>query len=119
MNWNVEFTDEFEVWWNSLAEVEQNAVARMVRLLEERGPSLGWPQSSGIAISRHPHMRELRAQCRGRPIRMLYAFDPRRYAILLIGGRKKEADRWYERFVPIADDLYDVHLETLKREGLL
>jgi hypothetical protein len=64
-------------------------------------------------------MRELRDQHRGRPCRVLYAFDPRRVAILLIGGDKTGHDRWYEQFVPVADRLYDRHLETLKREGLI
>jgi len=63
-------------------------------------------------------MRELRVQHRGRPYRVLYAFDPRRVALLLIGGEKTGDDRWYERFVPIADRLYDEHLRTIKREGL-
>jgi hypothetical protein len=64
-------------------------------------------------------MRELRVQHRGRPYRVLYAFDPRRVAILLIGGDKTGHDRWYEQFVPVADHLYDRHLETLKQEGLI
>ena len=64
-------------------------------------------------------MRELRVQHRGRPYRVLYAFDPRRIALLLIGGDKTGEDRWYERFVLIADRLYDAHMVTLDREGLL
>ena len=64
-------------------------------------------------------MRELRVQHQGRPYRVLYAFDPRRAAILLIGGDKTGNERWYDEFVPIADRLYDAHLETLKREGLI
>jgi hypothetical protein len=59
-------------------------------------------------------MKELVIQHRGRPYRVLYAFDPRRSAILLIGGDKT---RWYDTFVPIADKLYDEHLAALKREG--
>jgi hypothetical protein len=47
---------------------------------------------------------------------MLFAFDPRRCAILLIGGDKTGNGRWYEEFVPMADELYDRHLETLKKE---
>jgi len=62
-------------------------------------------------------MRELRTQHEGRPYRTLYAFDPRRAAILLIGGDKTGNDRWYEIHVPVADKLYDVHLEELKKEG--
>ena len=58
-------------------------------------------------------------QHQGRPYRTLYAFDPRRTAILLIGGDKTGNDRWYEEYVPRADDLYDQHLEELKREGLI
>ncbi len=69
--------------------------------------------------SKHPNMKELRVQHAGRPYRVLYAFDPRRTAILLLGGHKTGDDRWYERMVPVADRLYDEHLETLKREGLI
>lgn len=69
--------------------------------------------------SRHSHMRELRIQHRGKPYRVLYALDPRRTAILLIGGRKTGDRRWYRTFVPIADSLYDEYLGSLKKEGLL
>jgi len=85
-------------------------------LLEEYGPQLRDPHSSGIHGSRHGVMRELRIQHRGRPYRVLYAFDPRRTAILLIGGDKTGNDRWYEEFVPTADNLYDEHLKELKED---
>ena len=62
-------------------------------------------------------MRELRTQHEGRPYRTLYAFDPRRAAILLIGGDKTGNDRWYETHIPMADKLYDAHLDELKKEG--
>jgi hypothetical protein len=119
MEWIVEFTDEFEDWWNTLSEAEQEDVAAVVELLEARGPRLPFPYSSGINGSRHDHMRELRIQHAGRPYRTLYAFDPRRMAILLIGGDKTGNERWYDEYVPLADRLYDAHLETLKIEGLL
>ena len=64
-------------------------------------------------------MRELRAQQAGGPIRVFYAFDPRRTSILLIGGDKTGSDRFYLEYVPIADDLYDEHLEELHQEGLI
>lgn len=64
-------------------------------------------------------MRELRIQSGGKPLRIFYAFDPRRSAILLIGGDKTGDDRFYERMIPIADDLYDVYLQELKEEGLI
>ncbi|WP_216326039.1 type II toxin-antitoxin system RelE/ParE family toxin [Deinococcus aestuarii] len=117
--WEVEYTDELEGWWEGLSEAEQESVAASVGLLEARGPHLEFPHSSGISQSRHPHMRELRVQHAGRPYRILYAFDPRRSAILLIGGDKTGNSRWYDESVPIADTLYDGHLETLRREGLI
>ncbi len=91
----------------------------MVVLLRAFGPALRYPHSSSITTSRHAHMRELRIQHRGKPYRVLYAFDPRRVAILLIGGRKTDDRRWYETYVPLADRLYDEYIETLKKEGLL
>ena len=115
--WEVEYTDEFGAWWNALTEAEQESVDASVRLLEARGRQLGHPHSSGIARSKHAHMRELRIQHRGHPYRVLYAFDPRRTAILLIGGDKTGNDRWYEEYIPRADRLYDEHLAGLEKKG--
>jgi hypothetical protein len=117
MIWDIEYTDEFGYWWDTLSETEQESLAASVRLLEEYGPHLGFPHSSGINGSRHSHMRELRTQHEGRPYRTLYAFDPRRSVILLIGGDKTGDDRWYDVNVPVADQLYDLHLEQLRKEG--
>lgn len=64
-------------------------------------------------------MRELRIQHKGYPYRILYAFDPRRSALLLIGGNKAGKDRWYDKHIPIADKLYDDHLRLLEEEGLI
>jgi hypothetical protein len=86
--WEIEYTDEFGQWWSGLTERQQDRVAATVRLLAARGPSLPFPYSSGVNGSRHEHMRELRVQSRGNPLRIFYAFDPRRTAILLIGGDK-------------------------------
>lgn len=116
MSWEIEYTDEFGEWWHALSAEEQESLDASVRLLEERGPALGFPHSSGIRGSKHSHMRELRTQHDGRPLRTLYAFDPRRAAILLIGGDKTGEKRWYDIHVPIADRLYDEHLEQLRKE---
>ena len=91
----------------------------MAALLMEKGPQLPFPYSSGIEGSKHSHMRELRVQSGGSPIRIFYAFDPRRTAILLIGGDKTGNDRLYQEMIPIADRLYDQYLDELKKEGLL
>lgn len=115
----IEYTDEFGAWWTTLNESQQEDVAAYVSLLEERDVRLGHPYSSAINSSRHGHMRELRVQSSGKPLRVFYAFDPRRMAILLIGGDKTGDARFYERFVSVADRLYDEHLSALKKEGLL
>ena len=117
MGWDVEYTDQFEEWWDGLSEEEQDSMATVIRVLQVRGPSLPHPHSSGVNASRHGHMRELRIQHQGDPYRVLYAFDPRRAAILLLGGNKGGDDRWYEKMVPEADRLYDEHLQTLRKEG--
>ena len=119
MPWEVEYTDEFGGWWQELSEGQQDAVAARVELLMEHGPNLPYPYSSDIRSSRHGVMRELRAQSDGRPLRVFYAFDPRRTSILLIGGDKTGNDRFYEEYVPLADGLYDEHLEELRKEGLI
>jgi len=117
VSWYIEYTDEFGEWWNSLSVNEQESVRASVILLEEYGPNLGSPHSSSIATSKHTHMRELRIQHAGRPYRVLYAFDPQRTALLLIGGDKTGDNRWYNVYVPVADRLYDDHLAALKKEG--
>jgi hypothetical protein len=117
--WAVEYTDEFEGWWDKLTEGEQIDITASVGLLEKCGPNLRYPYSSGIHGSAYTHMRELRIQHAGQPYRILYAFDPRRTAILLIGGNKTGNDRWYEKYVSIADDLYKQHIVTLKSEGVI
>jgi len=114
--WEVEFTDEFEQWWNALSEAEQGKVDARVRLLAERGPNLGFPFSSDVKTSRFREMRELRAQAGGDPLRVLYAFDSRRTAILLLAGDKTGDNRWYEVNVPVADRLFEHHMKTIAME---
>lgn len=116
MAWDAEYTDEFEAWWESLTETEHEDVDAYVQRLEARGPNLPFPHSGGINGSRHNHMRELRIQSHGDPFRVFYAFDPKRSAILLIGGNKAGNDRFYEDMIPIADDLYDQHIKELRAE---
>ena len=117
--WEVEYTDEFEEWWNSLTEEEQEDVDAKVTLLQRLGPRLGRPHSDVVRRSKHQNMKELIIQHAGKPYRVIYAFDPRRVAIMLIGGEKTGDKRWYEKFLPIADRLYDEHIAVLKREGLI
>jgi len=116
MAWEVEFTAQFEAWWNSLSEDEQVEISAKVELLQERGPTLPRPHADVISTSRHANMKELRGKVEERHLRVLYAFDPRRTALLLLGGDKTGDPNWYETFVPIADDLFDQHLKQLERK---
>lgn len=117
--WDVEYTDEFGAWWSTLTEEVQESIAHDVEILRAIGPGLGRPKVDTLKGSRFSNMKELRTQHWGEPYRTLFAFDPRRCAILLIGGNKGGDKRFYETFLPIADRLYQEHLDQLKREGLI
>lgn len=103
-------TDEFAEWFHDLDDKDAEAVARVVGLLERLGVRLGHPYSSEIKGSRHA-LRELRVQSGGRPLRVFYAFDPRRQAVLLLGGDKTGDNRFYEVSVPRAEALWEVYLD--------
>lgn len=109
-------SDEFEIWWNTLSEPEMVDVLAYINLLEIRGPNLPYPYSSKINEAKIEHMRELRIQHKGKPYRVLYAFDPERKALLLIGGNKQGDKRWYKINVPIADKIYAKHIKSLKNK---
>jgi hypothetical protein len=116
---DVVVTEEFRDWYEGLLADEQLSVARVVGLLEELGIALPFPYSSGISGSRHSSMRELRIQHRGHPYRILFAFDPKRNAVLLVGGDKTGDSRWYEREVPKADRRFDIYLREWKSDEAL
>ena len=118
MAYDVEYTYEFREWWDGLTIVEQDRVERSVDRLVERGWLLDRPHTSKIFSSRHSNMRELRVQG-SIPLRVFYAFDPRRSAILLIGGNKAGNPRFYEEYVPVADRLYAQYLDEIRKEGLI
>lgn len=118
MRWEVEYTDQFEDWWKTLDAHEQASLDVAVEALEVHGTGLGRPFVDSIKGSRHRNMKELRPV--GGYVRVLFAFDPRRMAILLIGGDKLNRWRsWYDEMLPVADELYEEHLTTLREEGLL
>lgn len=105
------YTDQFGAWFETLDEDQQDAVIARVELLEMEGPALGRPTVDTIEGSRHPNMKELRVS-KGGAIRILFAFDPRRQAILPLGGDKKgQWSTWYAQAIPQADDLFDEYLD--------
>lgn len=118
--WNVEVTDEFVSWYDGLTPEQQDALAGRIELLERHGPNLKRPTVGEIQSSRHaPQMKELRVSSEGQ-LRVLFAFDPRRTAILLLGGNKSGRwSEWYRTAILEADRLYDAYLEELRSEGLM
>lgn len=112
-------TDEFYQWFESLSDADQIAVVRSIELLEQFGPSLGRPHVDAIKNSNHSNLKELRSQSAGRPLRSFFAFDPRRTAILLIGGDKTGDNRFYDRMIATADKLFDEYLKEIRKEGLI
>ncbi len=106
-------TDEFLDWMRGLDGDERDAVHRLLDLLELAGTSLGFPYSSAIRGSKHA-LRELRKK--GQPIRLIYAFDPKRQAVMLIGGDKTGDDRFYERVVPLAERIWKQYLAEQSME---
>ena len=101
--YTVELTEECSEWLLALTPAEQMDIFASIGLLEQLGPTLGYPHSSKIYDSKHSHMRELRIQHKGNPYRILYAFDPKRKAILLVGGNKASDKQWYKKFIRQAD----------------
>ena len=119
MPYEVNYTAEFGEWWESLTVEQQEDIDARVQLLEEFGPALGRPTVDHIHQSAFQNMKELRCSSDG-ALRVLFAFDPRREAILLLGGNKAgNWDAWYDEAVPKADDLYVQYLRELRREGVI
>lgn len=111
--WEVLFTETFNLWWETLTEAEQTSLLASIHLLRQLGPGLPRPHADTLKGSRHSNMKELRTQHQGRPLRTFFAFDPLRRAILLVGGDKTGDNRFYDRLLRQADDLFDAHLASL------
>jgi hypothetical protein len=116
--WEIELTDQASVWLLSLDQDDRAAIAGSIDLLEELGPNLGRPAVDSVKSSRHHNMKELRSV--GGNLRALFCFDPRRTAIVLLGGDKtNDWVGWYDRNIPLADELYDEYLDEIREEGLI
>lgn len=116
--WEIELTDQAKGWLLSLDDDSYDSMAAVLGALEVSGPTLGRPSVDSISGSRHHNMKELRSV--GGNLRALFCFDPRRTAIVLLGGDKtSDWTGWYERNIRIADDLYDEYLNEIKKEGLI
>ena len=103
-------TDEFRDWYLGLSDGEADSVTISVERLEQLGVALSYPHSSEIRGSVHA-LRELRIAAGHSPLRVLYAFDPRRQAVLLLGGSKARSKRFYRAFVPRAEAIWERYME--------
>jgi hypothetical protein len=115
VTWTVLFHDAFHAEILALDEDLQDELLAHARLLEEFGPNLGRPTVDGLKGSKHPNMKELRFGWQRGVWRVAFAFDPKRQAILLVGGDKGGADqrRFYKRLIAVADGRFDEHLASL------
>jgi hypothetical protein len=113
MTWEVEVSDEFIEWYDSLNLQEWESVNGAVGKLELYGPTLGRPYVDTLVGSRYPNMKELRVQHQGRPYRILFTFDPRRNAYLILGGDKSGDANWYVVAIRRADAIYAQHLREI------
>jgi hypothetical protein len=102
--------DEFTRWYDELDDEAADDVEVVVGLLETLGVGLGFPRSSAIEGAKFA-LRELRIQSMGRPLRVFYAFDPKRQAVLLIGGDKTGDNRFYERMIPLSERIWKEYLD--------
>jgi hypothetical protein len=118
MPWIVLMSAEVDAWLEGLDEGSQDAVAADVRVLEEIGPQLGRPYVDTLADSRHPNLKELRTHYGHHQYRIAFAFDPKRQAILLLGGDKTGANqrRFYKTLIAEADAILDRHLAQLAKQ---
>jgi hypothetical protein len=113
--WELEL-ELIEGWLLDLDEGSYEQVVAALELLAERGPTLGRPLVDTVNESRHRNMKELRPGSQGRSeLRILFAFDPVRQAVMLVAGDKSgNWKKWYRDNIPAADDLFDEHTRKLK-----
>lgn len=118
VQWAVILHPAVDEWLREIDTETFEQIAAAIRELREEGPGLGRPLADTLKGSRHKNMKELRPGSSGRSeIRILFAFDPKRRAILLVAGDKTGRwQRWYKQAVPLADDRFDEHLERIRRE---
>jgi hypothetical protein len=118
--WEIYVTDEVRDWITALDDRSHRLVVQAIDLLADRGPALGRPMVDHIQHSTIQNLKELRPASAGRSeLRILFAFDPWRSAILLVAGDKSgNWQQWYRQAVPLAEQLLETYLkERAEEEG--
>lgn len=113
MNWDVEFCDEFDAEFESLASSVQDVLLQKLLIVRKLGPSLGRPLADTLNGSEHANMKELRFNADGGVWRVAMAFDPARCCIVLCAGDKSGTNeaRFYRSLIATVDARFDRHLK--------
>lgn len=114
MEWTILLDEAFERWLLEQVMTVRVSIASHIGLLAKFGPMLGRPQVDTLQGSSLPNLKELRVQIQGDSWRVLFAFDPKRRAIVLVGGNKRGDKRWYKKNIPIAEERYQRHVERME-----
>ncbi len=123
MDWEIEL-DYIETWLDEQDDETFVHILEALELLKLQGPALGRPLVDSITGSKAKNLKELRpASPKGTEIRILFAFDPVRHAIMLVAGDKSKGKSgkmkwsgWYKKAIPIAERLFEQHIKELKRK---
>ncbi len=116
MPYEVILLDEFADWLDEQGEEPRLRILAHLELLADRGPLLARPYADTLKGSKIPNLKELRVSYRREPIRILFAFNPKQQAVVILGGTKQADKRWYEVNIPIAEKLFVEYLEKQRKE---
>lgn len=110
--WQVIFTDAFDAWFQGLDDEEQDSILHYLNVLKNKGSQLGRPYVDTLKGASLSNLKELRVQHQGKPYRLLFVFDPIRQAVMLCGGDKTGDKRFYQKMIPLAEEIYKQYLQS-------
>lgn len=116
MPYKINFAEPFKEWWDTLERDLKKALLKQIGFLEHYGPHLSRPYADTLHDTTIANLKELRLKYQNQPYRIIYAFDPKREALLLIGGNKASSKRWYKQMIPKAEAIFNAHLQALREE---
>ena len=117
MPYTLFYLQEFADWLDAQEQSLKLKTLAHLELLKERGPLLGRPFADTLkGAAQVTNLKELRVQHKTEPIRILFAFDPKQQAVIILGGSKQADKRWYDINIPRAEKLFLEHLERQRKE---